>query len=513
MSSPPVNPGMSLNVKLGIAAAAFVALVFAVTIISQLPTTPTGPDNPNNTTEAAKDGLLAYADKMRYEPTADRAEYRECQQYYEAGDLSVPFWVCNKNDVPISVRFGYTSCVQCSLAEFAVVPALAFDPEGDPDPFAAVVGGVVGKAALGLNDPPFGLNDVGYRARRAVEAGVPAGDWKRMKAPGSTRDVGDTVPEVVVPAGSADKPTWVIIRLNVKLSATKVLETRFDCSRSDSPAPLHLQLYTALTLVEACDVYPKVIDFRAMAEGVRTAEEAVYFWSSTRGFTASPDGLLTALPPPDVAAACLPHLSFTPPVPATRDEMAALAVQMSPVPTKEAPNPPVLRVAGAYKTTLQFNRTAADGGKTTDADLGPFERNVGLTPTGRGITLTNTPTVKVKAHLLGVVRLKDGPNVKDDKIDLGSFNSRDELVRDVSLVSDTPGIELEAVPEMTEPKYLRLDPTLKVDRKGDRTVWALTLRIDKDVGGGELKAGSVVVFRIKGTGQLLRIPVTGRGTA
>ena len=193
--------------------------------------------------------------------------------------------------------------------------------------------------------------------------------------------------------------------------------------------------------------------------------------------------------------------------------MTALAYQMSPQPSKDAPNPPVVRVTAAYKTTLKFDRTGTDGGKTTDADLGPFERNVGLTPTGTGLVLTNTPTVKVKAHLIGVVRLADGKNVKDDKINLGSFDARKELVRDVSLRSDTPGIELEAVPELTEPKYLKLDPDLKVDRKGDRTTWTFTVRIDKDVGGGELKAGSVVVFRIKGTGQLLRIPVTGRGTA
>ncbi len=506
---------MSTNAKIGIAVGALVALVFGVTIISQLPKNePDDATNPNGPGEVAKAGLLVYADKRRYEPTSGRAEYRECQQYYEAGNLTVPFWVCNKNDVPITVKFGYTSCAQCSLAEIALVPALPFDPEGEPEPFGALVGGIAGKPALGEDDPPFGLNDAAYRARKRVEAAVPAADWKRMKPPNSTRDIGDTVSEVIVPAAtSPDKPAWAIIRLNVTLSASKVLETRFECTRSDSPIPLPLPLFTVLTLVEPCDVYPKVIDFKTMPEGVKTAEETVYFCSSTRGFTPSADGLLTALPPPDVDAARSPHLSFSPPVPATPDEMAALARQMSPQPTKESPNPPMLRVAGAYKTTLRFNRTATGDGKTTDADLGPFERSVGLVPKGTGLVLTNTPTVKVKAHLLGVVRLIEGTNAKDDKIDLGSFSSRDGLSRKVSLVSDTPGIELEVVPELTEPKYLKADPTLEVGRKGDRTIWTLTLHIDKDVGGGELKAGSVVVLRIKGTGQLLRIPVIGRGTA
>jgi pimeloyl-ACP methyl ester carboxylesterase len=63
------------------------------------------------------------------------------------------------------------------------------------------------------------------------------------------------------------------------------------------------------------------------------------------------DGLLTALPPPDVEAARSPHLSFSPPVPATADEMTALAVRMSPTPSKDSPNPPVVRVAGMASRT------------------------------------------------------------------------------------------------------------------------------------------------------------------
>lgn len=505
---------MSTNAKIGIAVGALVALVFGVTIISQLPTSGNAdPNDPNKTgNETPKAGLVASADKRRYVPTSGRAEYREYQQYYEAGELTVPFWVCNKNEVPITVQFGYTSCEQCSLAEVAVVPALAFDPDGEPEPFGALVGGIAGKPALGEDDPPFGLNDVAYRARKRVEASVT--DWKRMKPPRSTRDVGQTVPEVVIPAAaSPDNPTWAIIRLNIKLTNTKVLETRFDCTRPDSPVPLPLPLYTALTLVEPCQVFPSAIDFKTMPEDVKTAEETVYFWSHTRGFTPSADGLITPLPPPDVDAAKVPHLSFTPPVPATPEEVAALAARMSPAPSKEQPDPPALRVAAAYKTTLRFNRTMTDGAKTTDADLGPFERSIGITPKGSGLVLKETPTVKVKAHLLGVVRLVEGANAKDDKIDLGSFSSRDGVSRKVSLVSDTPGIELEVVPEMTEPKYLKVDPALEVGRKGDRTIWTMSVHIDKEVGGGELKAGSVVVLRIKGTGQFLRIPVTGRGTA
>lgn len=507
------KPGMSLNVKIGIAVAALVGLVFVVTFLSMLPKTDI--NDPNNTGQAElpKPGLTQYVKDMRYMPTSGRAEYREYQQYFETGEHTVPFWLSNSNEVPLTVSFVSTSCTACSLAEFAIVPALPFNPEGDPDPFGAVIGGITGKAALTTDDPPFGLNDVAFRARQRIEAEIPPASWQRLKPPGSTRDdVTDVKQSVEIPAAaSADKPTWVIVRLNIKVTQAKVLETHFSCQRTDSPVPQPFTLFAAVVPVEPCEVYPPVIDFKTMSEDSRSAEETVYYWSHTRTHTRSPDGLLTPLPPPDVAVATarLPNVTFTPPVPATRDELEALAKRLVPDP---ATMPPV-RVAAAYKTTLRFNRSVTTDGKTVEADLGPFERVVDLPPDGRGLTLTKTPSTTVRATLLGSVRLAEGRNVKDDKINLGSFNVRSELVRDVVLTSDKPGLELETLPELTEPKYLKLDPDLKAERKGDSTRWTLTLRIDKDVGGGEMKPGSVVVVRIKGTGQLVRIPVTGRGTS
>jgi hypothetical protein len=257
-------------------------------------------------------------------------------------------------------------------------------------------------------------------------------------------------------------------------------------------------------------VYPSLIDFKSIPEGTPWVEETVYWWSATRGFSTSPDGLLGPLPPPDVAAANSRggHLSFTPPVPATPAEMLALGPKLA-----LDPKAPPMRVAAAYKSTLRFTRTALADGKPLEADLGPFERSIGLAPDGTGLTLTKTPTLVVRGVVQGAVQLRAGPNVKEDKIDFGSFSAKDELVRDVQLTSDKPGLELEAVPEQSVPKYLKLDATIKTERKGDNTLWTITLRIDKGVGGGEMQPGSSVVVRIKNTGQLLRLPVTGRGTS
>jgi hypothetical protein len=506
---------MSTNAKIGIAVAALVALVFVVTMLSQL-SKPADPDDGGGGGEEVKGGLTSPVSVMRYEPTAGRAEYRGHQQFYETGEYTVSFWVKNVHPVPFTVSFVHTSCTACSLAEFAVPPPLPFDPEdSDPSPFGAVAGGVVGQAggqnSQGESEPPFGLNDVGYRARKRLEDAVPHDRWQRLKPPGSDREVANLKQSVEIPAAAADQPVWAVIRLNIKVTAAKKLDTVFSCQRPDSAVTVQLPLSALVAPVEPCDVYPPVIDFKTIPADENTREATVFYWSHTRSVGGSADGLLAPLPPPDVTPR-VRHITFSPPVPATADELAALAARMSPPGDKDKPGPPPVRVTGAYKTTLRFSRLAAEGDKKYEADLGPFDRGVALPPDGRGLTLTKTPTVTVKANLLGKVRLVEGSkSVKDDKIDLGSFSARAEMVREVGLVSDTPGVELEAAPELTEPRYLKLDPDLKPSSDGDRTRWTLTLRMGKDVGGGEIRPGSAVVLRVKGTGQLIRIPVTGRG--
>lgn len=504
---------MSLNAKIGIAVAAMVAVVFVVTIISQLPPEKRVEDG-DGEKDVPKEALRTFVRDMQYDPTSPRAEIREYQQYFETGVHTVPFWLCNAGPVPVTVAFVYTSCTACSLAEFAVVPALPFDQDGDPDPFGALFGGVAGKQPLDFNESAFGLNHIAYRARVKALDAIPPADWQRLKPPGSARDDIPDRPSVEIPAApSPDKPVWVAVRLNIKVTQEKKLVTHFTAQRADSPTPVPIELTAIVMPVEPCRVFPPVIDYKTVPEDVPVVEETVYFWSNTRRLTDSPDGLLGPLPPPDVNADSVrrasPHLSFTPPVPATADDLAQLARALAPDPTKN----PAVRVAAAYKTTVRFTRTVEQNGKKVDADLGPFERTIGLPPDGGGLTQTKTPTFNVRANLLGPVRLAEGKNVKEDKIDLGSFPARSELVREVGLVAEKGDIELEAVPDLCEPKYLKLDPDLKAEKKGDRSRWTMTLRIAKDVGGGELKSGSVVVVRIKGTGQLIRIPVTGRGSS
>lgn len=497
---------MTTNAKVGIAVGVLIPVVFVVTFISQLPR------NPDSGVNLADDelgvvpaeGLAAPIVRLHYDPDSERAALREYQQFLEAGDHPVAFWLNNPNPVAVKVTFSKTSCGACSFADLAVVADPPPDAERLTDPLAAVLGGAGPRAA----------DEAEYHARRRAEAGIPPADWKRLKAANSTKPGVVGEPFVEVPAAKGGTPTWVVVRLNIHVTERKILEATFACQPADAAVPVPLTLYAAVVPVEPCEVFPPAIDFQSVGEDVGVLERTVFFWSATR--PVGPAGAEGVLPPPDVAK-FTGHLTFTPPEPATPAELAVLARQVTADPQGRVPK----RVAGGYKTTLRFARTVRTGEKTAEADLGPFERTLSLVPqTARDdkgnvlktpMNLGTAPAVTVKAHLLGAVSLEPGKNVKEDKIDLGSFRTADGLDREVVVVSDRPGLELEGVPKETTPGYLKVERELPADRKGGRTRWTVRLKIDPGVGGGAMPPGCVLVLRIKGTGQLVRIPVTGTG--
>jgi hypothetical protein len=497
---------MTTNAKIGIAVGVLIPVVFVVTLISQLPKGADQTQTPGGGEVGVPgEGLRAAFIDLHYDPDSERAALRHYQQYFEKGEHTASFWLSNPHPVPVKVTFAKTSCGACSFADLAVV----HDPPADADQLARGFGAVAGGLLL-----PREVDEGEYRTRRAAEAGIPAGDWKRLKAANSTRPDVNGQPFVEVPPAKDGNPAWVVVRLNVNVTERKILEATLASQPEGVAVPTPMTLFASVVPVEPCEVAPTLVDFQEVEEGVGVLERTVYFFSATR--PVGPAGTDGVLPPPDVSRIG-GHLSFTPPVPAADDERATLARQVFADPERKVPK----RVAGAYKMTLRFARTVRDGGKTAEADLGPFERTVSLVPQtatdGEGnvlrtpMTLETTPLVTVKAHLLGAVALEPGKNVKGDKIELGSFRTADGLDREVVVVSDRPGLELEGVPKECTPNYLKVEQELPAERKGDRTRWTVRLRIDPGLGGGPIPPGSVVVLRIKGTGQLVRIPVTGTG--
>ncbi len=487
---------MRTNTKIGIAVAALVALVFVVTIIAQLPKdAPKLEDDTTNPALGTPGGVTVDLSGLQYTPGGRRAALREYQQFYEKGDYLIPFWISNRTAVPLTITFNHTSCGQCGYAELAIIDAPPrIDGTGDPDPFGTVLGGVMGQMPADEKAiQPFGLDQMEYLERNRLMGAIPDGAWQRLKASNSTRENVGEVKEFVLPQGEAGRPTWACVRLNVNASFSKNLTTRFIATRPDNPAQFDFFLGASVSVMEPCAVYPELIDFGTVAAGTDPAPKTVYFWSSTRG--TAPGALAPLAPPVKPDPKRTRHIITSDPVPATPDELAALAAELS---TKDLGQ----RVAGAYKMTLNFTRAAADG-VSPDAPIGPSERQVEFPPES-GVLPTTTPKVTVKTNLRGPVRLENG-----DKIDLLTYEVRNGLETRFRVSTDDPDAELEWVKEDTTPTFLEVSNPTK-EKKGERGYWTFTLSIAKNV-GGDLPPGSVVVLRIKGTGRLVRLPVSGSG--
>ena len=140
---------MSTNVKIYIGLAVLAVIVFGATVIRMgvpddvKPTSVSG--NEATPTDAVGELLRADVEYIYYDPTSDKAVYRDYPEFFEKNEHPVPLWFSNPNPVPVKLKFIHTSCGACSFADVAVVPTPKIDPTASPDPFGAVVGGVMGR--------------------------------------------------------------------------------------------------------------------------------------------------------------------------------------------------------------------------------------------------------------------------------------------------------------------------------------------------------------------------------
>lgn len=492
---------MSTNAKIYLAVGVLLAAVFGVTVIGRsVPVdSPGGGPAPTGGTpgDEPTGELLRYKfDLIEFNPTSDKAVFREYPGYFERNDHLVPFWFCNPNPVPVRMTFLDTSCSACSFAEIAVAPTPQVDADADAEPFGAVAGGVVGRTPVTSTDPvPFGLDALQHRERTRLYQQIPADKWQRVVA----RDKGTVVE---FPAAAApDKPTWGVIRLNIKVNESKVLRATIGLQKPDMTLPVPVEFKAAVVLAPLCDVFPGQITFPDLGEKSPPLTDAIYYFSYTR----PTDGeVAERLPPPLVPSAKGdPFLTFGEPVPLTADERAALADAL--FAARKVPH----RVVGGYRIPVVLKRFAEDpdrGNKTREIDLGPAERTVAIAPKSGLVDVV--PKVVIRSHAVGAVALDRAAG-----IDFGQYRTADGVpVKTVKLVADRPGLELEPVQELCDPPYLTIQAVSPPKTDGDRTTWTLQLKIPPG-NGGRLKPGSVVVLRIKSTGQLIRLPTTGNGSS
>jgi hypothetical protein len=230
--------------------------------------------------------------------------------------------------------------------------------------------------------------------------------------------------------------------------------------------------------------------------------ETIYYWSPLLP-NEGPEGARVSLPKAPGTRGD-PHIVFDAPIPMTDQECRDLGDRMS-ANRKNSLMP--LRVRGGYKYNFSLVRNVPDPAKPgaiLQLGLGPTEHTVEMVP--QYGTVDVVPKTTIRATLLGAVSLEDG-----SQIDLGSFLTRDGIDKTFRLFSDQPGLELEAVPELCEPKILNLQPLSKPEVKNTRTYWTGKVKIEPNQGGGVLDPNATLVFRIKSTGQLVRIRITGNG--
>jgi hypothetical protein len=502
---------MSTNAKIYFALGLTVVAVFALTVIKMsVPDdidVKVTADDGGGQADSSGELLRADVEQIFYNPLSDKAVYREYPEYFEQNNHPVPLWFSNPNPVPVELTFLHTSCGACSYADVAVLPAPKVDPTAPPDPFGAVVGGVMGRTPVTPEDAvPLGLDAAAHAERAKLVAAVPADGWQRLVAANSTAPgVGTPGGSFEFPAGSPDKPTYGVLRLNIKVTESKWLEATIGQKKPGMVKPVPVVYKAKVTLVQMCDVHPGGLDVGQLTEGSGPITETVYYFSSTRTTdpAAPPD---QRLPRPVLGGLKNdPFLTFGPPEPLGVRERLALADEL----TARRKTP--VRVAGGYKMTMTLSRTAPDPaapGKVREIDLGPAERKVSVVPETNAGMLETPPTLVVRSVAIGAVTL-DGE--ADGVIKLGSFSTRSGVTKTVKVSTDRPGLELEAVPEMSSPSYLLVPPLAAPETKGARTVWTVQVKVPPGEGGGRLKDGSVITLRIRGTGQLIRLPVTGSG--
>ena len=168
-----------------------------------------------------------------------------------------------------------------------------------------------------------------------------------------------------------------------------------------------------------------------------------------------------------------------------------------------------LRCTAGYKIPVTVHRrrteTTLPPGSPVEPDIGPFERQIGITSQGT----TAVTSVAITANVSGLVALSDGMTV-----DLKDFNGRFGTEKTVNLVSDRMDLQLELVKGQSKPSYLEV--TLSEPRtESGRRYWSLKVGVPKEACLQELPSDSYLIFSGKSGKETyrIRIPVKGRGFA
>ena len=206
------------------------------------------------------------------------------------------------------------------------------------------------------------------------------------------------------------------------------------------------------------------------------------------------------LPPPTVnVPGADPHVTVAKPVPLNGIELE-LASRIASSLQQPGGNPSPVHFLSGYRIAGTVRRDAGD----RTLDLGPYEKDL-YVGAGPGIVLLKPARVRFHGNVIGAIRL-EGTN----KIEFATYDGNFPIKKELRLWAERKGLELEVVPELCSPSFLKLvlaKPTVEADR----TYWSLAVSIPAKEGRSPPWEG-YVYLRSKGEKPLnIRIQVSGHG--
>lgn len=487
---------MNANLKIVLALAAVGIGIFGITIISNYtqdevkpPADGGGPTIGGDTSDAVEP-VRYVTTQIFYDPKSDNPTLRDFPGFFEVNDQEHPviYWIQNPNRVPVEVAALSRSCSSCTNVRMAIFPGEARRPEKE-EPISALLGWA-GAEAAPLADRARSLRD------------FPADRWKLLDFEHPE------IHHIIPPAANDGSPTWVAVQVNFKVRAkgSKNITATLGFKTPTQKLPLSTAFEVAYFGASRYAVTPTALDFGEMGEGTPGKSEDIYYWSTVVG--------AKDLAPPECSGAAVdPFLTYSKPEALGESERNILAAKLS------GSGIPV-RVRSGYRITVTLNRKNPDPmpGRPGELDIGPLDKSFAVYPSAGGAPDTDSPRIAVKANVTGLVALAGGGS-----LDLGAFSSREGTAKPFSLVSDRPDLELEVATvkavdprtgkeverDLTEPSTLRAELEAPKN-EGGRRYWRLKVRVDAGATAGAFPVDSAVVLRVKGSGQLVRIPAKGQ---
>jgi hypothetical protein len=461
--------------------AAVVGLVFGITFIANY-----SANNPAKKGDGTK-GDAKPEPPLRFSVTVGRNDptvpfLRNWKSDYEAGEHGhFDFWFQNSHEQEVRVAFTSANC-QCAGAELGIVPPEAWRRHLEALAAAAA------SAAAGAPAAAAVANDSLGRLESQMT-------WLPLVVEGKKS-------EAKVPAApSATEPQVGCIRVN------------WSPKESEEPNPAHrltADFVNQLPGATGANIHLEVLFSVVPPFGITTggSERSIRLGAMTPGAVVNREFYCSSKTRPELDLTITPRglgehadlVSVSKPEPLSEAERADFARRNS---GPDGGPPLVLTSAYRVRLTVRERAQIEKGGKKVldELDLGPFDFQLEVKAGGgKPITVPVVGTVRGEVRVLG----SEGA----DRIDFGSFSGTEARTREVTLVSDRDGLDLELVKAECTPDYL--DPQLVPLPEADgakKKQWRLTVTIP----AGKLSetlANSYVVLKTKDPQpRKIRIPV------